>query len=78
VINQNLYPKLGFNPTEFVPIVIMGRVPNALVVNPAKVTAKKDLSKADRGLVTLERTVLNQRDEVVQQGETDLIVEKRR
>ena len=34
VINQNLYPKLGFDPTEFVPIVIMGRVPNALVVNP--------------------------------------------
>src|SRR5499426_809799 len=33
VINHNLYPKLGFDPTEFVPIVIMGRVPNALVVN---------------------------------------------
>jgi tripartite-type tricarboxylate transporter receptor subunit TctC len=35
VINQNLYPKLGFDPAEFVPIIIMGRVPNALVVNPA-------------------------------------------
>jgi tripartite-type tricarboxylate transporter receptor subunit TctC len=34
VINQNLYPKLGYDPTEFVPIVIMGRVPNALVANP--------------------------------------------
>ena len=34
VINQNLYPKLGFDPSEFVPIVIMGRVPNALVLNP--------------------------------------------
>src|SRR5256884_10012429 len=34
VINQNLYPKLGFDPMEFVPIVIMGRVPNALVANP--------------------------------------------
>ena len=33
VINQNLYPKLGFDPTEFVPIVIMGRVPNALVTS---------------------------------------------
>jgi acyl dehydratase len=44
----------------------------------AKVTAKKNLSKVDQGLVTLERTVVNQRDEVVQQGETDLIVEKRR
>jgi len=43
----------------------------------AKVTGKKDLSKPDRGLITVQRTVLNQRDEVVQQGETDLIVEKR-
>src|SRR5207302_868594 len=34
VINHNLYPKLGFDPTQFVPIVIMGRVANALVVNP--------------------------------------------
>jgi tripartite-type tricarboxylate transporter receptor subunit TctC len=33
VINHNLYPKLNFDPTAFVPIVIMGRVPNALVVN---------------------------------------------
>ncbi|HEY6704771.1 MAG TPA: tripartite tricarboxylate transporter substrate binding protein [Xanthobacteraceae bacterium] len=33
VINHNLYPKLGYDPTEFVPIAIMGRVPNALVVN---------------------------------------------
>src|ERR1700758_3790730 len=35
VINQNLYPRLSFDPTEFVPIAIIGRVPNALVVNPA-------------------------------------------
>jgi tripartite-type tricarboxylate transporter receptor subunit TctC len=33
VINQNLYPRLGFDPTEFVLIVIMGRVPNALVLS---------------------------------------------
>jgi tripartite-type tricarboxylate transporter receptor subunit TctC len=33
VINHNLYLRLGYDPTEFVPIVIMGRVPNALVVN---------------------------------------------
>jgi len=39
VINQNLYPKLGFDPTEFAPIIIISRVPNALVVNP-KITAK--------------------------------------
>jgi tripartite-type tricarboxylate transporter receptor subunit TctC len=39
VINHNLYPKLGFNPLEFVPIIIMGRVPNALLVNPNNVQA---------------------------------------
>ena len=39
VINQNLYPKLAFDPTQFVPISVMGIVPNALVVNPQKIAA---------------------------------------
>ncbi len=39
VINQNLYPHLDFNPSKFVPIIVMARVPNALVVNPDKVKA---------------------------------------
>ena len=43
----------------------------------AKVIAKKETGKPDRGLITLERSVLNQRGEVVQEGETDLIVERR-
>ena len=40
VINQSLYPKLGFDPTAFVPISVMGIVPSALVVNPKKVSAR--------------------------------------
>lgn len=43
----------------------------------ARVTAKEDTPKGDRGLVTVERQVLNQRDEIVQEGETDLVVERR-
>jgi acyl dehydratase len=43
----------------------------------AEVAAKKEMPAADRGLVTVHRTVLNQRDEVVQEGETDLVVERR-
>jgi len=39
VINQNLYPHLDFDPSQFVPIAVMGRVPNALVVNPDKIAA---------------------------------------
>lgn len=37
VINQSLYPKLGYDASQFVPVVIMASVPNALSVNPQKV-----------------------------------------
>jgi tripartite-type tricarboxylate transporter receptor subunit TctC len=39
VINQNLYPKLGFDPTKFEPIIVMAKVPNALLVNPDNIKA---------------------------------------
>src|SRR5262249_55945879 len=39
-VNQILYPKLNYDATEFVPIIVMALVPSALVVNPNKVTAK--------------------------------------
>ncbi|HLH93726.1 MAG TPA: tripartite tricarboxylate transporter substrate binding protein [Xanthobacteraceae bacterium] len=56
VINQNLYPKLNFDPTQFVPIVVMVRVPNALVVNakfpPHNVPEVIALARARPGKVT--------------------------
>jgi tripartite-type tricarboxylate transporter receptor subunit TctC len=57
VINQNLYAHLDFDPLRFVPIIVMGRVPNALVVNPDKIAANsvKDFiayAKANAGKVT--------------------------
>src|SRR3978361_2049767 len=39
VINQSLYPKLGFDPGKFEPIIVMAQVPNALIVNPNNVKA---------------------------------------
>jgi tripartite-type tricarboxylate transporter receptor subunit TctC len=33
-INQSLYPKLAFDPGAFVPVTVIGSVPNVLVVNP--------------------------------------------
>jgi len=33
-INQNLYPRLPFDPAAFVPVTIVARMPNALLVNP--------------------------------------------
>jgi tripartite-type tricarboxylate transporter receptor subunit TctC len=39
VINQNLYPKLGYDAAKFEPIIVMAHVPNALIVNPNNVKA---------------------------------------
>jgi tripartite-type tricarboxylate transporter receptor subunit TctC len=57
VVNQNLYKHLDFDPLQFVPITVMGRVSNALVVNPSKVKAAtvKDFiadAKANPGKIT--------------------------
>ena len=57
VINQNLYPHLDYDPLQFVPIAIIGRVPNALLVNPDKITANtvKDFiayARANPGKIT--------------------------
>ena len=41
-------------------------------------TDKRETSKPDRGIVVLNRAVTNQRGEVVQEGETDIMVERRR
>ena len=42
-----------------------------------EVAEKRETKKSDRGIVTYRHRVLNQRDEVVQEGETDLLVERR-
>jgi len=40
VINQNLYPNIGFDPTQFEPVIVTAQVPNALMVNPNRIAAK--------------------------------------
>jgi tripartite-type tricarboxylate transporter receptor subunit TctC len=44
VINQNLYPKLPFDPTQFIPLAVMGKVPNALLTNSPKLKNIKDVA----------------------------------
>ncbi len=39
VINQNLYPNLGYDPARFEPVIVMAHVPNALLVNPKNLKA---------------------------------------
>jgi tripartite-type tricarboxylate transporter receptor subunit TctC len=57
VINQSLYPKLGYDANKFEPIVVMAQVPNALIVNPDKIKAASvaefiDYVKQNPGKVT--------------------------
>lgn len=57
VINQSLYPKLGYDANKFEPIIVMAQVPNALIVNPDKVKASTvaefiDYVKNNPGKVT--------------------------
>jgi tripartite-type tricarboxylate transporter receptor subunit TctC len=39
VINRLLYPKLGYDSTQFVPMSVIAAIPNVLLVNPNKGTA---------------------------------------
>ena len=41
------------------------------------VSAKRETSKPNRGIVVLQRSVTNQRGEVVQEGETEIMVKRR-
>ena len=40
VINRSLYPKLSYDAGQFVPVTVIGAIPNVLLVNPTKVDAK--------------------------------------
>jgi tripartite-type tricarboxylate transporter receptor subunit TctC len=45
VINQNLYAKLPFDPTQFMPLAVMGKVPNALLTNSPKLKDVKTVAQ---------------------------------
>ncbi|MBI3434787.1 MAG: tripartite tricarboxylate transporter substrate binding protein [Proteobacteria bacterium] len=56
-INHNLYRNLGYDPTRFVPIILLALVPNALLVSPGRIAAKSikeliDHMRANAGKVT--------------------------
>ena len=36
VINRALYPKLAYDPTQFVPVTVIGAIPNVLLVHPKR------------------------------------------
>jgi acyl dehydratase len=44
----------------------------------SRIAGKRDGPDADRGLVRVERRLINQRGEVVQEGETEHVVERRK
>jgi tripartite-type tricarboxylate transporter receptor subunit TctC len=44
VINHNLFPKLNFDPTQFIPIAVMGKVPNSLLTNSPRLKDAKTVA----------------------------------
>ena len=44
VINQNLYAKLPFDPAQFTPLAVMGKVPNALLTNSPRLKDVKTVA----------------------------------
>jgi tripartite-type tricarboxylate transporter receptor subunit TctC len=44
VVNQNLYAKLPFDPAQFIPLAVMGKVPNALLTNSPKLKDIKTIA----------------------------------
>ena len=44
VINQNLYPKLPFDPAQFIPLAVMGKVPNAILTNSPRLKDVKTVA----------------------------------
>jgi tripartite-type tricarboxylate transporter receptor subunit TctC len=44
VINQNLYPKLPFDPLQFIPLAVMGKVPNAILTNSPRLKDVKTVA----------------------------------
>jgi tripartite-type tricarboxylate transporter receptor subunit TctC len=44
VINQNLYAKLPFDPAQFIPLAVMGKVPNALLTNSPRLKQVKTVA----------------------------------
>ena len=43
-----------------------------------RITDKRETSKPERGIVMIQRSVVNQRGEVVQEGDTEIMVERRK
>jgi tripartite-type tricarboxylate transporter receptor subunit TctC len=55
-VNQSLYAKLNFEPSEFVPVTILTIIPIGLIVNPKKIAANTvaefiDYAKANPGKI---------------------------
>ncbi|MBI2861829.1 MAG: MaoC family dehydratase N-terminal domain-containing protein [Chloroflexi bacterium] len=51
--------------------------PGDTVTLTVRVTEKKETSRPDRGVLLIERTLRNQRAEVVQEGQTKMLISRR-
>lgn len=73
-LNETLIAMLGINSWRFIAPIKIGDTVHLEI----EITGKKETSKPDRGVVAFKRRLINQRGEVVQEGEIPLMIKRKK
>ena len=73
MLNESVIAMLGINSWRFTAPIKIGDTVHLEI----EVTGKKETSKPDRGVVAFKRRLINQRGEVVQEGEIPLMIKRK-
>jgi acyl dehydratase len=73
MLNETVIAMLGINSWRFTAPIKIGDTVHLEI----EITSKKETSKPDRGVVAFKRRLINQRGEVVQEGEIPLMIKRK-
>jgi acyl dehydratase len=74
MLNETVVAMLGINYWRFTAPIKIGDTVHLEI----EITSKKETSKPDRGVVAFKRRLINQRGEVVQEGEIPLMIKRKK
>jgi acyl dehydratase len=74
MLNETVIAMLGINSWRFTAPIKIGDTVHLEI----EITSKKETSKPDRGVVAFKRRLINQRGEVVQEGEIPLMIKRKK
>jgi len=74
MLNETVVAMLGINSWRFTAPIKIGDTVHLEI----EITSKKETSKPDRGVVAFKRRLINQRGEVVQEGEIPLMIKRKK